>query len=54
MSLPTGLDETEPWWKLPLNWWWRSLPLRVITSVFAASLVVVVLGGFKSTASSGP
>lgn len=46
MSLPAGLDEAEPWWKLPLNWWWRSLPLRVITSVFAASLVVVVLGGF--------
>lgn len=26
--------------------WWRSLPLRVISSVFVASVLVLVLGGF--------
>lgn len=46
MSLPSGFDEAEPWWKVPLNWWYRSLPLRVISSVFIASLIVVILGGF--------
>ncbi|WP_152364686.1 MtrAB system histidine kinase MtrB [Microlunatus speluncae] len=55
MSLPSGITEGEPWWKLPLNWWSRSLPLRVISSVFVASLIVVILGGFliMRQASSG-
>jgi two-component system sensor histidine kinase MtrB len=34
------------WWTLPSNLWWRSLPLRVVSSVFAASVLVLVLGGF--------
>ncbi len=29
-----------------VNWWWGSLPLRVILSVFVASVLVLVLGGF--------
>ncbi len=55
MSLPSGIAEDEPWWKLPLTWWWRSLPLRVISSVFVASVLVLVLGGFllMQQASSG-
>ena len=32
-------------WRSPLEWWWSSLPLRVTSSVFAASVVVLVLGG---------
>ncbi|WP_375432424.1 MtrAB system histidine kinase MtrB [uncultured Friedmanniella sp.] len=36
----------DPWWRLPARLWWRSLPLRVIASVFAASVLVLVLGGF--------
>src|SRR4029450_8245364 len=35
-----------PWWKWPTVFWWRSLPLRVISSVFLASVLVLVLGGF--------
>ena len=27
-------------------WWWRSLPLRVMLTVFVASVLVLVLGGF--------
>src|ERR671916_2583781 len=34
------------WLKLPLLWWWRSLPLRVVLTVFVASVLVLVLGGF--------
>jgi len=34
------------WWRIPVNWWWRSLPLRVVLSVFLASVLVLVLGGF--------
>ena len=34
------------WWTFPINWWWRSLPLRVVLSVFCASVLVLVLGGF--------
>jgi two-component system sensor histidine kinase MtrB len=34
------------WWAIPVSWWWRSLPLRVIASVFLASVLVLVLGGF--------
>src|SRR5918993_2487595 len=34
------------WLKVPLLWWWRSLPLRVVLTVFVASVLVLVLGGF--------
>ena len=34
------------WWRYGIDWWWRSLPLRVIASVFGASVLVLVLGGF--------
>src|SRR5215212_2319661 len=34
------------WSKWAANVWWRSLPLRVILSVFVASVLVLVLGGF--------
>jgi two-component system, OmpR family, sensor histidine kinase MtrB len=34
------------WWRFPITWWWRSLPLRVVLTVFVASVLVVVLGGF--------
>jgi two-component system, OmpR family, sensor histidine kinase MtrB len=34
------------WWRLPITWWWRSLPLRVVLTVFVASVLVLVLGGF--------
>ncbi|MFL6025510.1 MAG: MtrAB system histidine kinase MtrB, partial [Friedmanniella sp.] len=34
------------WWRFPASLWWRSLPLRVIASVFVASVLVLVLGGF--------
>jgi two-component system, OmpR family, sensor histidine kinase MtrB len=34
------------WWRFPATLWWRSLPLRVIASVFVASVLVLVLGGF--------
>src|SRR6188472_1470166 len=34
------------WWRFPINWWWRSLPLRVVLTVFLASVLVLVLGGF--------
>ena len=36
----------RPWWRYGIDWWWRSLPLRVIASVFGASVLVLVLGGF--------
>ena len=44
MSVP--LPARAPWWKWPALVWWRSLPLRVIASVFLASVLVLVLGGF--------
>jgi two-component system, OmpR family, sensor histidine kinase MtrB len=34
------------WWRFPVTWWWRSLPLRVVLSMFLASVLVLVLGGF--------
>jgi two-component system sensor histidine kinase MtrB len=34
------------WWRFPVTWWWRSLPLRVVLTVFIASVLVLVLGGF--------
>lgn len=34
------------WWKTPLTWWRRSLPFRVVLSVFVASVLVLLLGGF--------
>ena len=34
------------WWRFPITWWWRSLPLRVVLTVFVASVLVLVLGGF--------
>ena len=34
------------WWRFPITWWWRSLPLRVVLTVFLASVLVLVLGGF--------
>ncbi len=34
------------WWTFPATLWWRSLPLRVVLSVFLASVLVLVLGGF--------
>ena len=50
MVLPGAAKPTAPthdaWWKAPVNLWWRSLPLRVIASVFLASVLVLVLGGF--------
>ena len=36
----------RPWWGVLAGLWWRSLPLRVILTVFLASLLVLVLGGF--------
>src|SRR3954471_3449630 len=44
MSLPG--PPPSRWWQIPVSWWWRSLPLRVILSVFLASVLVLVLGGF--------
>jgi two-component system sensor histidine kinase MtrB len=44
MSSPS--PARTPWWKWPSIVWWRSLPLRVISSVFLASVLVLVLGGF--------
>ena len=43
------------WLRFPADLWWRSLPLRVIASVFVASVLVLVLGGFllMQQASSG-
>ena len=41
-----GTPTRQPWWRFPVDLWWRSLPLRVVASVFSASVVVLVLGGF--------
>ena len=41
-----GPGASRAWWRLPVEWWWQSLPLRVISSVFGASVIVLVLGGF--------
>ncbi|MCE3275788.1 MAG: mtrB, partial [Propionibacteriaceae bacterium] len=34
------------WWRFPITWWRRSLPLRVVLTEFVASVLVLVLGGF--------
>jgi two-component system, OmpR family, sensor histidine kinase MtrB len=44
VSIPRILK--SHWWRFPINWWWRSLPLRVVLTVFLASVLVLVLGGF--------
>jgi two-component system sensor histidine kinase MtrB len=44
VSIPRILK--SHWWRFPITWWWRSLPLRVVLTVFLASVMVVVLGGF--------
>jgi two-component system, OmpR family, sensor histidine kinase MtrB len=44
VSIPRVLRSR--WWRLPVNWWWRSLPLRVVLTEFLASVLVLVLGGF--------
>lgn len=33
------------WWQLPVRWWWRSLPFRVVATVSVASALVLLLGG---------
>ena len=33
------------WWRLPVDAWQRSLPLRVVSTTFVASVIVMVLGG---------
>nr|WP_204920166.1 MtrAB system histidine kinase MtrB [Microlunatus panaciterrae] len=33
------------WWQLPIRWWWRSLPFRVVASVSVASALILMLGG---------
>jgi two-component system, OmpR family, sensor histidine kinase MtrB len=43
---PVPSPKSSRWWTIPVAWWWRSLPLRVIASVFLASVLVLVLGGF--------
>jgi two-component system sensor histidine kinase MtrB len=45
-NLPSLSTGPRRWWRLPVEWWWQSLPLRVILSVFGASVLVLVLGGF--------
>jgi two-component system sensor histidine kinase MtrB len=45
-NLPSLTAGSRRWWRFPVEWWWQSLPLRVISSVFGASVVVLVLGGF--------
>ena len=45
-SAPSARRPGRPWWGFPAALWWRSLPLRVIASVFVASVLVLVLGGF--------
>ncbi|MBO0812401.1 MAG: hypothetical protein J2P23_10200, partial [Microlunatus sp.] len=46
-----GLDLIDPlqpqrrWWRFPVDAWQRSLPLRVVSTTFVASVVVMVLGG---------
>jgi two-component system, OmpR family, sensor histidine kinase MtrB len=44
VSIPRILK--SHWWRFPITWWWRSLPLRVVLTVFLASVLVLVLGGF--------
>jgi len=44
VSIPRILK--SHWWRFPITWWWRSLPLRVVLTEFLASVMVVVLGGF--------
>ncbi len=40
------LSARPRWWTHPLTWWSRSLPLRVVSTVFLGSVLVLVLGGF--------
>jgi two-component system, OmpR family, sensor histidine kinase MtrB len=44
VSIPRVLKAR--WWRFPITWWWRSLPLRVVLTEFLASVLVLVLGGF--------
>ncbi|GAA2108437.1 two-component system sensor histidine kinase MtrB [Microlunatus panaciterrae] len=59
-SVSSGRDPTGPilgaamvtlsptvrrWWQLPIRWWWRSLPFRVVASVSVASALILMLGG---------
>jgi two-component system sensor histidine kinase MtrB len=44
--MPTVRPTGRSLWPWVSGWWWRSLPLRVILSVFLASVLVLVLGGF--------
>jgi two-component system, OmpR family, sensor histidine kinase MtrB len=44
VSIPRILKSR--WWRFPITWWWRSLPLRVVLTVLVASVLVLVLGGF--------
>ena len=44
VSIPRVLKSR--WWRFPITWWWRSLPLRVVLTEFLASVLVLVLGGF--------
>jgi two-component system sensor histidine kinase MtrB len=44
VSIPRILKSR--WWRFPITWWWRSLPLRVVLTQFIASVLVLVLGGF--------
>ena len=45
-NLPSLTAGPRPLVAFPVEWWWQSLPLRVISSVFGASVLVLVLGGF--------
>ena len=39
------LEQRRRWWRIPLDVWLSSLPLRVISTTFVASVVVLVFGG---------
>ena len=41
------------WWRFPITWWWRSLPLRVVLTVFLASVLVLVLASRPAAPGSG-
>ena len=45
-SLASPSTRRRGWWRFGIDWWWRSLPLRVIATVFGASVLVLLLGGF--------
>ena len=50
MSSAHGLDSEgseSRWWRFPVNWWWRSLPLRVVPDgLRRLPCWCLVLGGF--------